>query len=75
MSEFGILGVWGQKQEGLLASLAILLGVLNKEKALQRWRVAMGFFICSSPQASLGLFQIKKPCRFTARLFRCRQEV
>jgi len=34
MSEFGILGVWGQKQEGLLASLAILLGVLNKEKAL-----------------------------------------
>jgi hypothetical protein len=29
----------------LLASLVILLGELNKEKALPRWRVATGFII------------------------------
>ena len=62
MNEFGILGVWGQKQEGLLAPLAFLLGVLNKEKALHPLRAATGFFV-SIPlrkQALLGL-KTKKP--------------
>jgi hypothetical protein len=47
----------------LLAALVIRFGVLNKEKALQRWRAATGFIIFSPSlkQAWLGL-KIIKPC-------------